>query len=194
MLTSRSSRRLLGLGFVAVMVAALAATGATAGNKATLKTINVGNITAVTNLGGTFTGFQAGVKAFYQYYNDNGGLSGYKVNLTSLDDAGDPGKNAAGARQLVEQNKVVAIVGQATIADAASQKYLQGKGIPVVGGWAASSSYHKPASNMFVSLEGPNIPFCPLWSSDQAKARGIKNIACIAQDCPAAVQDAEYPR
>jgi branched-chain amino acid transport system substrate-binding protein len=189
--SGRSRLRLtLALGGAAA-VAALAATGATAGNKATLKPLNVGNVTAVTNLGGTFTGFQAGVKAFFQYYNDNGGLSGYKINLTSLDDAGDPGKNAAAARQLVEQNKVVAIVGQATIADAASQKYLQGKGIPVVGGWAASSSYHKPATNMFVSLEGPNIPYCPLWSANQAKNRGIKSVAFIAQDFPAAVQDAE---
>ena len=86
---------------------------------------------------------------------------------------------------------MIAIVGQATIADAASQKYLQQQGVPVVGGWAASSSYHRPATNMFVSLEGPNIPYCPLWSSDQAKTRGIASIAFIAQDFPAAIQDAD---
>src|SRR5207253_1213435 len=93
-------------------------------------------------------------------------------------------------RQLVAQNKVVAVVGEASIADAGSQKFLQGKGIPVIGGWAASSSYHRPATNMFVSLEGPNTPYCPIWSSDQAKRRGIKKIAFIAQDFPSAVQDA----
>lgn len=175
----------------AVAVAALLATGAAAGPSAAKRTINVGNITAVTNLGGTFTGFQAGVKAFFQYYNANGGIDGYRVNLIRFDDAGDPGKNASAARTLVQQHKVVAIVGQATIADAASQRYLQQQNIPVVGGWAASSSYHRPATNMFVSLEGPNVPYCPLWSSDQAKARGIKSIAFIAQDFPAAIQDAD---
>jgi branched-chain amino acid transport system substrate-binding protein len=184
-----SRLRLVLVASVIAATVALATTVASAGNQAG-KNISVGNITAVTNLGGTFTGFQAGVKAFFSYYNAHGGVSGYHVDLTSLDDAGDPGKNAAAARQLVAQKKVVAIVGQATIADAASQKYLQGKGIPVVGGWAASSSYHRPATNMFVSLEGPNIPYCPLWSSDQAKRRGIKKIAFIAQDFPAAVQDA----
>jgi branched-chain amino acid transport system substrate-binding protein len=175
---------------IAVAATALLATGAAAGPSAK-KTINVGNITAVTNLGGTFTGFQAGVKAFFQYYNTNGGIDGYKVNLIRWDDAGDPGKNAAAARSLVQKDHVIAIVGQATIADAASQKYLQQQGVPVVGGWAASSSYHNPATNMFVSLEGPNVPYCPLWSSDQAKARGITSIAFIAQDFPAAIQDAD---
>jgi len=43
---------------------------------------------------------------------------------------------------------------------------------------------------MFVSLEGPNTPYCPIWSSDQAKRRGIKKIAFVAQDFPSAVQDA----
>jgi branched-chain amino acid transport system substrate-binding protein len=174
-----------------VVVAGFGAASALAGGSASnARTIKVGNITAVTNLGGTFTGFQAGVKAFFLYYNTHGGIKGYRVDLKRFDDAGDPGKNAQAARTLVEQEKVVAIVGQATIADAASQKYLEGKGIPVVGGWAASSSYHPPAKNMFVSLEGPNTPYCPLWSSNQAKARGIKKMAFIAQDFPAAVQDA----
>ena len=183
--------RVLGTGVAAVLVIGLAAAsaiGATAGSSA--KSLNVGNITAVTNLGGTFTGFQSGVKAFFSYYNAQGGVGGYHINLTSLDDAGDPGKNASEARQLVEQNKVLAIVGEASIADAGSQKYLQGKGVPVIGGWAASSTWHKPATNMFVSLEGPNTPYCPIWSSDQAKRRGIKSIAFVAQDFPSAIQDA----
>jgi len=184
------TRRTFSLIVALVVVAGLGVAAASASNAATPRTIKVGNITAVQNLGGTFTGFQAGVKAFFQYYNTRGGIAKYRIDLKRFDDAGDPGKNAAAARTLVEQEKVIAIVGQATIADAASQKYLEDKGIPVVGGWAASSSYHKPATNMFVSLEGPNTPYCPLWSSNQAKARGIKKIAFIAQDFPAAVQDA----
>jgi len=148
----------------------------------------------VVGLGGTFAGFQAGVKAFFAYYNANGGINGTKVNLYAYDDAGDPGKNAAFARLLVAQKKVLAIVGEATIADAGSQKYLQSKGIPVIGGWAASSVWHKPSTNMFVSLEGPNIPYCPLWSSDQAKVMvlpKIKSIAFLDQAFPAAIQDAD---
>jgi branched-chain amino acid transport system substrate-binding protein len=153
------------------------------------KTINIGNITSLSAAGGTFNGFNAGLTSFFKYYNANGGVDGYHVNLTSFDDAADPGKNATDARTLVESDHVVAIVGQASLADAASQKYLQAQGIPAVGGWAASSAWGPPATNMFVSLEGPNTPYCPLWSSDEAKAMGITTMANIAQAFPSAVQD-----
>jgi branched-chain amino acid transport system substrate-binding protein len=155
------------------------------------KTINIGNITSVAGLGGTFSGFQAGVKAFFDYYNAHGGINGYKINLTAIDDAGDPGKNAAAARTLVSSDHVVAVVGEASVADAASQKYLQAEHIPVIGGWAASSAWGPPATNMFVSLEGPNTPYCGVWSDDEAKEMGIKSMAFIAQAFPSAVQDAE---
>jgi branched-chain amino acid transport system substrate-binding protein len=186
----KSFRKLRWVIAAAALAAAIVASQASSGTAAA-STIKVGNITAVAGLGGTFAGFQAGVKAYFAYANAHGGINGTQVDLIAIDDAGDPGKNAAAARTLVAQNKVLAIVGEATIADAASQKYLQSKGVPVVGGWAASSAWHKPATNMFVSLEGPNIPYCPLWSSDQAKAKGSKSIAFIDQAFPAAIQDAD---
>jgi branched-chain amino acid transport system substrate-binding protein len=163
-----------------------AASSAAGGNG---KTINIGNITSLSAAGGTFNGFNAGVTAFFKYYNAHGGVDGYKINLTSFDDAADPGKNATDARTLVESDHVIAIVGEASLADAASQKYLQGVGIPAIGGWAASSAWGPPATNMFVSLEGPNTPYCPLWSSDEAKAMGIKSMVNVAQAFPSAVQD-----
>ena len=165
-----------------------AGTKAASGNG---KTIDVGNISSIAGLGGTFSGFQAGVKAFFDYYNAHGGINGYKVNLTAIDDAADPGKNANAARTLVAQDHVTAIVGEASLADAASQKYLQAENIPVVGGWAASSAWLKPATNMFVSLMGPNVPYCGLWSSDAAKALGVKSIYFVAQAFPEAVEDAK---
>lgn len=151
-------------------------------------TVKVGNITSVAGIGGTFAGFQAGVKAFFQYYNANGGINGTKVDLTAIDDAGDPGKNAAAARTLASQDHAVAIVGEASLADAASQRYLQAQGIPVVGGWAASSAWQRPATNMFLSLAGPNKPYCGLWSLDMAKAQGARSVAFIDQDFPEAIE------
>ena len=160
-------------------------------SKAPGGTVKVGNISSIAGLGGVFSGFQAGVKGYFDYYNANGGIDGTKVELTAIDDAADPGKAAAAARKLVQQDKVLAIVGQASLADAATAKYFGAQGIPVLGGWATSSAYHKPNTNMFVSLEGPNPPYCPLWSSNLAKAEGVKSMAFIAQDFPAATKDAD---
>jgi ABC-type branched-subunit amino acid transport system substrate-binding protein len=154
-------------------------------------TVKVGNISSIAGLGGTFSGFQAGVKGYFEYYNGQGGIDGTKVDLIAIDDAADPGKAASGARKLVTQDKVVAIVGMASLADAAVAKYLNAAKIPVVGGWATSSAWHKPNTNMFVSLEGPNEPYCSIWSNDLAKAEGVNTMAFVAQDFPAATKDAD---
>ena len=156
------------------------------------ETVKVGNITSVAGIGGVFAGYQAGVKAFFDYYNSQGGIDGTKVELITVDDAADPGKASAGARKLVTQDDVLAIVGQASLADAATAKYFNAQGIPVVGGWATSSAWHKPNTNMFVNIEGPNLPYCGLWPLDfAAEFGGIDSIAFIAQDFPTATQDAD---
>ncbi len=170
------------------------ASGASSGGGSAAKghgTVQVGEIASLASVGGVFAGYQAGVAAFFKYYNAHGGINGYKVNLNLIDDGGDPGKAAQGARTLVSSNNVVAIVGMASLADAAVQKYLQAEGIPVIGGWATSSAWHKPSTNMFVSLEGPNTPYCVLWSNNTAKALHVTKIAFIAQSFPAAIQDAK---
>lgn len=153
--------------------------------------ITVGNISSLTNAGSTFNGFEAGVAAYFSYANANGGVDGHKVKFVSFDDGANPSQNASDARTLAEQDNAVAIVGEASLADAASQKYLQSAGVPVVGGWATSSAWHKPATNMFVSLEGPNTPYCGLWSNQLAKAAGVTKMVFVAQNFPSAIQDAK---
>ncbi len=161
------------------------------GGAASGSPITVGNISSLTNAGGTFNGFEAGVAAYFSYANANGGVDGHKVKFVSFDDGANPSQNTSDARTLAEQDNVVAIVGEASLADAASQKYLQSAGVPVVGGWATSSAWHKPATNMFVSLEGPNLPYCGLWSNQLAKAAGVTKMVFVAQNFPSAIQDAK---
>ncbi len=153
-------------------------------------TINVGNISSIANLGGTFNAFRAGVEAFFEYNNAKGGINGYKIHFTTIDDEGNPTKAAQAARTLVSE-KVVAIVGEASLADAATQKYFESQGIPVIGGWATSSAWEAPSKNMFVSLQGPQKPLCASWSNETAKAMKVTKMAFIAQDFPDAIYDAE---
>ncbi len=171
--------------------AAKASSGGAASGAPSGAPITVGNISSLTNAGGTFNGFEAGVAAYFSYANANGGVDGHHVKFVSFDDGANPSQNASDARTLVEQDNALAIVGEASLADAASQKYLQSAGVPVVGGWAASSAWHKPATNMFVSLEGPNLPYCGLWSNQLAKAAGVTKMVFVAQNFPSAVQDAK---
>lgn len=166
--------------------------GASSGaSKAPGGTVKVGNIASIAGIGGAFDAFSAGVKAYFEYSNANGGIDGTKVDFVTVDDGGDPGKAAAGARKLVQQDDVLAIVGMASLADAAVAKFLNQQGIPVLGGWPTSPAWQLPNDNMFSSLQGPNPPLCPTWSNELAKAEGIKSIGYIAADFPVAMGDAD---
>ena len=82
-----------------------------------------------------------GIKAWTKKVNDGGGLNGHPVKLIVKDDGGDPAKALQAAKELVEEEKVVAIVGETSVADAAFQKYVEGKKIPVVGGLAPEKTF-----------------------------------------------------
>ena len=70
-------------------------------------------------------GFTAGV----QYVNDHGGVNGRRLALTLYDDGGDPAKQLANTKRLLEVDKVFALsmVYAASVGD-----YVASQGVPVV--------------------------------------------------------------
>lgn len=74
-------------------------------------------------------------KAWESSVNAKGGLpGGQKVKVFIEDDAGDPSKAVVAVKRLVEQDKVVAIIGENSNVDQAWADYISKKGVPVVGG------------------------------------------------------------
>jgi branched-chain amino acid transport system substrate-binding protein len=69
-----------------------------------------------------------------KWTNAHGGINGHPVKVMHWDDGGDPTKALKGAKQLVENDHVIAIVGQQSNQTGAFAKYIQGKGVPVIGG------------------------------------------------------------
>jgi branched-chain amino acid transport system substrate-binding protein len=54
------------------------------------------------------------VEVLVKKMNDEGGIDGRKIELSIYDDATNPTESARGATQLIQQNKVVAIIGSTT--------------------------------------------------------------------------------
>lgn len=92
-------------------------------------------------LGGTFpkTGplasygaLATGMNAYFKKVNADGGISGRKIRLISLDDAYDPSRAAANIRELVLQEKVFAVIdfGGAPVV---ARDYLQQAKVPQFG-------------------------------------------------------------
>lgn len=82
-----------------------------------------------------------GIEAWTNQVNKDGGLNGHPVKLIVKDDGGDPAKALQAAKELIEKEKVVAIVGETSVADEAFQKYVEGKKVPVVGGLAPEKPF-----------------------------------------------------
>jgi branched-chain amino acid transport system substrate-binding protein len=74
-------------------------------------------------------------KAYFNYVNAHGGINGHPIKYTALDDAGNPANAAQDARQLVEQDNVVALVaGSSLLECAVNAKFYAQQGVVDIPG------------------------------------------------------------
>jgi branched-chain amino acid transport system substrate-binding protein len=83
--------------------------------------------------------------AYFKMLNEQGGINGRKVELTSLDDTYSPPKTVEQTRRLVEQDNVVAVVQSVgTAANSAVHKYLNSKKVPQLFVSTGASKWNDP--------------------------------------------------
>lgn len=113
-----------------------AAAGGGAVRGVTPTTVKVGGIGQSFLYGGA----SIGAKARFQRANDSGGVNGRTIDYVGLsDDSGDGAAGTTDAQQLVEQNRVLAVVPVVT-PDLAASTYLVKQRVPYFG-WALSSNF-----------------------------------------------------
>jgi branched-chain amino acid transport system substrate-binding protein len=78
-----------------------------------------------------FGAFGAVSSAYFDMLNKQGGIKGRKINLLSVDDGANPAKTVEMTRKLVEDDKVLFLVGSAgTANNTAVQRYLNSRKVP----------------------------------------------------------------
>jgi ABC-type branched-subunit amino acid transport system substrate-binding protein len=83
--------------------------------------------------------------AYFRMINGQGGINGRRIDFISHDDGYSPPKALEQTRQLVEQEEVLAIMGSfGTPQNAATQKYLNAKGVPQLFIQAGASRWNDP--------------------------------------------------
>jgi branched-chain amino acid transport system substrate-binding protein len=116
------------------------------------------------------------IRAWVGDVNARGGLNGHPVRVVMSDSGGDPARSQAIARQMVEKDKVVALINPYTIGELDPvMPYLEGKDIPVIGqlGGDAKADY---SVMMFNPLQGADkglgweLVFDVVKQSDKRKA------------------------
>src|SRR4030042_257310 len=100
------------------------------------------------------TAINAGMKAYFDYINDSGGIYGRKINLIIGDTQYTGPVAIEAARKLVEQDKVFALQGGlGTEAMNGTYKYVEEKGVPDMWLLAGEARFTDPVSrNRFVWL------------------------------------------
>jgi branched-chain amino acid transport system substrate-binding protein len=74
------------------------------------------------------------LQAWVDYTNANGGVNGHKIKLITMDDAGSPSTAVNDVKQLVQQDKVLAIVAMNSGVEADFGAYTTAQDVPVIGG------------------------------------------------------------
>jgi ABC-type branched-subunit amino acid transport system substrate-binding protein len=95
--------------------------------------------------------------AYFNMINDKGGINGRKLNLIQYDDAYSPPKTVEQVRKLVEGDEVLftfQIIG--TAANAAVQKYLNGKKVPQMLASTGASRFTDPQNYPWTMAFNPN--------------------------------------
>ncbi|MEV1066925.1 ABC transporter substrate-binding protein [Streptomyces sp. NPDC050263] len=89
---------------------------------------------------------RAGADAYFKMLNASGGINGRKVKWTVKDNAADPQQTVQIARELVGQDKVVAIVNAngTSQAEAAFPFVLNQSKVPILNEVGGSESWYKP--------------------------------------------------
>ncbi|MEY2472174.1 MAG: branched-chain amino acid transport system substrate-binding protein [Actinomycetota bacterium] len=100
----------------------------------TATTLTIGNITAENGvLGDAFAPAVRGLRAWVAYTNAHGGVRGRQIVLKTCDDREDRNRDLACAQQLVEKDKVFALVSTNSRSFGGSAEYLNAHGVPTIG-------------------------------------------------------------
>ncbi len=108
-------KRRIGGAILVLAIAGIAASAAAGAHRAdpgiTGSSITIGGTFPLTGVAAAYKTIPAAEGAYYAYVNAHGGVNGRKIDFKVLDDAYNPAQTVPLTQQLVEQDKVFAVVG-----------------------------------------------------------------------------------
>lgn len=113
-------------------VTACSSSGGGGGSSSVIKIGNIGSYTSPQSP--SYVGTTDALKAWEKKTNADGGINGHKIKLIIKDDQGNAATAVTQVKQLIQQEHVVAIVGEDSYVDAAWAQIPEAAGVPVIGG------------------------------------------------------------
>ena len=173
---------LLAMALIAALIAGCGTddTSGTTDDETTKEPIKIG---AIVSLSGTYAGLGEPEKNVIEMevkkINDAGGINGREVEVIIEDDGTDETKAVSAATKLIDQDKVIAIMGSTgTGATMAIRGEIERAGIPQVS-MAGSTVIIDPVNKWVFATPWPNKIVVP-FEFDYMKSQGITNIGLIS--------------
>lgn len=128
------------------------------------------------------TDMKAGIEAYFKYVNGMGGVNGRKLVLKSLDDGYEPDRAKANTQQLIEKEKVLALLGYVgtPTANASLPVFTQAK-VPFIGAFTGAESLRQPFNRYVFNVRASYFDETEAIVEHLSR-EGIKKIAVFYQD------------
>jgi branched-chain amino acid transport system substrate-binding protein len=123
---------LVGLATVSTLSACSSSGGGSGDASSVIKIGNVGSYTSPQSP--SYVGSTAALKAWANGVNAKGGVNGHKIDLIIKDDQGNAATAVTAVKELIQQDHVVALVGEDSYVDDAWGPIAKAAGVPVIGG------------------------------------------------------------
>jgi branched-chain amino acid transport system substrate-binding protein len=164
----RTTRKVLMTLAGAAVVAGIAVTAAAGARQAdpgiTKTSVKIGGTFPLTGPASAYKTIPLAEQAYFAYVNAHGGVNGRKINFEVLDDSYSPAKTVPLAQQLIEQDKVFALVGSlGTAPGLATWGYTNQKKVPQVF-LATGDSYWGYCAH--IACQGSTKPYTIGWQPD----------------------------
>jgi branched-chain amino acid transport system substrate-binding protein len=126
--------------------------GSAGPNQSAGTTIKLGLISDLTGpFSSSFTTSEKGIKAYVQMVNSEGGINGHKLSYVVADTTSTVTGAQTAAQELVQRDKVFAVVDDSA-AFSGAEPYLLQQGVPVTGGAFDGPEWNSPKNtNLFAS-------------------------------------------
>ena len=181
MQANRLNRALVG---VAVATAIVASFPARAENGISADKIVLGQAAALDGPAAALgQGMREGLLAAFAEANKAGGVKGRQIEFISRDDGYDPNKSIQAAKQLIEQDKVFALVGSVgTPTSAAVQPIATEAGVPFIGAFTSAEFLRTPHKPNVVNVRASYFQETETMVEHLTNDLGVARIAIFYQD------------
>ena len=129
------------------------------------------------------TGMRFGMTAAFEEINKKGGVHGRKIKLVSVDDGYEPDKSIAATKNLIENEKVFALVGPVgTPTAAAAQPIATAAKVPFIGAFTGAGFLRNPKFENVVNIRASYDAETEAWVKHLTEDLKIKKIGIFYQD------------